>query len=588
MRKVYRQSLFILLCVFAALAATQADAIAGVRLALVLGNSKYQAVPELDNPSNDAADLAQALRSVGFEVIEQRDATREAMAKAVRDFSDRLRGADVALFFYAGHGLQMNGENYLLPVDAKIESPADVRFNTINLTDVQLEMEGSGNGRANIIILDACRNNPFAEKLAHGGRAAPTRGLGRIEATGEGSLIVYSTQPNNVALDGAGRNSPFTSALLKHIATPGLEVRQMISKVRGDVLQATEKRQTPWDSSSLVGDVYLAGPPPAQAPIVVGSAATPSATSSGPAPAAAEQAASTATQATEPAAPQRAAAPTGAVAAPEIVSECDRLTAPKERPTDAQSAPPAAKIDWNQAVRVCEAAVKAEPREPHFHFALGKAYFYARNYLEAARNLTIAADAGIPDAQNALGYCYDHGLGVVKSDQKAFELWSKAAAGGSSVGMGSLGSAYVGGGYVKQDFSKALDWYEKSIEAGNADALAQTGNMYFNGQGVQKDYPMAAQYFQQAADLGDGYALRFLANMYEVGFLGPPDPEKAGALRFRAQQVDPDGRDADPIAVFRKIYAANQAHGQARPVFHQRRYVIYRRFRVIGCNWLWC
>ena len=98
MRKVYRQSLFILLCVFAALAATQADAIAGVRLALVLGNSKYQAVPELDNPSNDAADLAQALRSVGFEVIEQRDATREAMAKAVRDFSDRLRGADVALF----------------------------------------------------------------------------------------------------------------------------------------------------------------------------------------------------------------------------------------------------------------------------------------------------------------------------------------------------------------------------------------------------------------------------------------------------------------------------------------------------------
>ncbi len=276
-----RQFLLVLLCVFVALAATQADAIAGVRLALVLGNSKYQSVPELDNPPNDAADLAQALRGVGFEVIEQRDGTREAMAKAVRDFSDRLRGADVALFFYAGHGLQMNGENYPLPVDAKIESPADVRFNTINLSDVQQEMEGSGNGRANIIILDACRNNPFAEKLAHGGRAAPTRGLGRIEATGEGSLIVYSTQPNNVALDGAGRNSPFTSALLKYVNAPGLEVRQMISRVRGDVLQATGRRQTPWDSSSLVGDVYLAGPPPAQAPIVVGSAATPSATSPG-------------------------------------------------------------------------------------------------------------------------------------------------------------------------------------------------------------------------------------------------------------------------------------------------------------------
>src|SRR3984885_4154895 len=261
MRKVYRQSLFILLCVFAALAATQADAIAGVRLALLLGNSKYQAVPELDNPSNDAADLAQALRSVGFEVIEQRDATREAMAKAVRDFSERLRGADVALFFYAGHGLQMNGENYLLPVDARIESAADVRFNTINLSDIQQEMEGSGG--ANIIILDACRNNPFAEKLARGGRGVTTRGLGRIDATGEGSLIVYSTQPNNVALDGAGRNSPFTEALLKYVGTPGLEVRQMISRVRGDVLQATDRRQTPWDSSSLVGDVYLAGAPAA-------------------------------------------------------------------------------------------------------------------------------------------------------------------------------------------------------------------------------------------------------------------------------------------------------------------------------------
>jgi uncharacterized protein len=135
-----------------------------------------------------------------------------------------------------------------------------VRFNTINLTDIQQEMEQSGSGRANIIILDACRNNPFADKLA-GGRGISSRGLGRIDASGEGSLIVYSTQPNNVALDGAGRNSPFTSALIRHVTTPGLEVRQMLSRVRGDVLDATDHNQRPWDSSSLVGDVYLAGPP---------------------------------------------------------------------------------------------------------------------------------------------------------------------------------------------------------------------------------------------------------------------------------------------------------------------------------------
>src|SRR5580704_4354253 len=301
------------------LGAAFSPASAGVKLALVLGNAKYEAVPVLENPANDAADLAQALRATGFEVIEQRDATRDVMAKAVRDFSERLHGADVALFFYAGHGLQMNGENYLLPVDAKIENAADVRFSTINLSDIQQEMEGSG--RANIIILDACRNNPFAEKLSRGGRGVTTRGLGRVDATGEGSLIVYSTQPNNVALDGLGRNSPFTAALLKHVGTQGLEVRQMISRVRGDVLQATDRRQTPWDSSSLVGDVYLAEAPPAaaskpaeppplasSAPVKPQVAALPAPTEQGPG---------------DDAAPRDANAPQ----APK--NDCDRLAAPR-------------------------------------------------------------------------------------------------------------------------------------------------------------------------------------------------------------------------------------------------------------------
>jgi uncharacterized protein len=158
--------------------------------------------------------------------------------------------------------------------------------------------------------------------------------------------------------------------------------------------------------------------------------------------------------------------------------------------------------------------------------------------------------------------------------------------------MGSLGGAYVEGLYVKQNFGKALDWLEKSVEAGNEDALQQIGNMYFNGQGVQKDYAMAAQYFQQAADLNDGYALRFLANMYEVGFLGKPDLEKAGALRQRAQQVDPDGRQPDSISIFRRIYAANQSsnksHGQAHAVIQHRRYVFFLRRLFFGCNWLYC
>ena len=569
--KLHR-SLVVLFVVASWFAVNSSPADAGVRLALVLGNAKYEAVPALDNPSNDAADLAQALRRVGFEVIEQRDANREAMAKAVRDFSQRLRGADVALFFYAGHGLQMNGENYLLPVDARIETAADVRFNTINLSDIQQEMEG--NGRANIIILDACRNNPFAEKLSRGGRGATTRGLGRIDATGEGSLIVYSTQPNNVALDGAGRNSPFTEALLKYVGTPGLEVRQMISKVRGDVLQATDRRQTPWDSSSLVGDVYLAGAPSANA--APSAPQPPAVQNMAPAPA------PVAALAPPPAPPAQNIARAGAI--PEIVGECDRLTMPPDQSSAAAPAI-AVKTDWNRAVVACEAAIKAEPNEPHFNFALGKAYFYARNYFGAAHQLTIAADT-LPEAQNALGYLFAKGLGVVKNEQRAFELYTKAAAAGSGIAMQSLSGCYIDGVFVKQDYGKALDWLEKAVEAGNADALQGIGNMYFNGQGVPKDYTMAAQYFQQAADLNNGYALRFLANMYEVGLMGPPNPEKAGALRLRAEQVDPDAsRVPESVAFFRRVAAASQGQRQVRST---RRYVVYRRIRFMGCGWVWC
>lgn len=513
-----------MLCALVVIAAP-ASAFAGARLALVIGNSQYQSVPALDNPANDAADLAQALRGVGFEVIEERDATREAMAKAVRDFSEKLRGADVALLFYAGHGLQMNGENYLLPVDARIESAADVRFNTINLNDIQQEMEGTG--RANIIILDACRNNPFIEKLARGGRALATRGLGRVEATGEGSLIVFSTQPDNVALDGAGRNSPFTAALLKHVATPGLEVRQMISRVRGDVLQATERKQTPWDSSSLVGDVYLAGPP--QAAPAAPSAPAAAAANEAPKPVAAPA----------PAAPQPAT-PRAATAQ----SECDRLAAPPVPlaiPAAVASARPP--TDWPHAVAVCAAEVEANPHEPRLRYQLGRAYYQLKNYPEAVRHYRIAADAGYGHALSDLGLAYVQGLGVVRNERTAFELFNKAALAGDASGMQNIGSMYGNGFFVKRDQSKALEWYEKSIEAGNAGALGAAGVVYFNGDGGPPDYKVAAQYFQQAADLGDGYSLKFLAIMYERGLLGPVDLEKAGALRAKAQEVDPQSQD---------------------------------------------
>ena len=558
MSVLFRRTALGICAAAALLLAVLSPAEAGARLALVLGNGKYQNVPELGNPANDAEDLARALRGVGFDVIEQRDATRDAMAKAVHDFSDRLAGADVALFFYAGHGLQMNGENYLLPVDAKIQNVADVHFNTINLTDIQQEMESGG--RTNIIILDACRNNPFAEALGHGGRSVPGRGLGRLDAAGEGSLIVYSTQPNNVALDGAGRNSPFTAALLKHVATPGLEVRQMISKVRNDVLQATNRQQTPWDSSSLVGDVYLAGPLADAAP---------------PTLAAAAPLASTPTLA--PSAPKETqAAQRDATAAPsEPPTECDRIAAPRAPNSTSATVHEVTEPDWRRGVEACTAEVQAHPGEMRFVDQLGRAQDHLKNYAEAARNYRIASEAGDPDAQLSLGVLYYDGHGVLQSYMTAFELFNKAAAAGPSFAtakaMANVGAMYADGRGVTKDDARSLDFEEKSVEMGNPNALRLIAIHYFNGAGVARDYQMAAQYLQQAVDIGDGYAMKFLANMIEGGYLGAPDPAKAGELRLRAVQVDPDSRDPGPLQMYRPA-----APPQGGASFHRRRYVVYR------------
>lgn len=547
---------------FALMALAAAPASAGSRLALVIGNGKYANAPKLENPANDSADLAAALRNVGFDVIEQQDASREAMTKAVREFSSRLRGTEVALFFYAGHGMQMSGENYLLPVDADIQTPADVRFNTVNLTDIQQEMEGSG--RANIIILDACRNNPFADRLAQSGRAAPSRGLGRIDAAGEGSLIVYSTQPNNVALDGAGRNSPFTAALLKHVVTPGIEVRQMLSRVRGDVLSATERRQTPWDSSSLTGDVYLAGAPSSQPAVAPG-----------PLPAAAASA-SDASRAKEqvaamPAAPKRAAPPQ---------NDCDRLVAFAPPFATPEQLKRAKHVNWPAAAAACAAAVAEQPGNMRMQYYYGLALDKTNNTPEALRRVKMAADTGDADAMDSLGFFFATGRGTLKSPERAFEQFSKAAAAGNASGISNLGSMYSNGLFVKQDFPKALDYYEKAVEAGNSFSLNQIGVMYFAGKGVERDYRAAAEYFQQAADLDDGYALKFLAIMQERGLLGSKDPEKAGGLRARAQMVDPDSQNPDvPVA------AATQARHTASGRPHM---VVIRRYRFIGCSWVWC
>jgi hypothetical protein len=233
-------------------------AIASKRVALVVGNSQYEHTVDLLNPENDASDMTYTLMALGFQVFGGQNLSRRDFADQLAKFGRSVRGADVALFYYAGHGLQVRGENYLVPTDAKVEFEDEIDLYLISLNQVMQQLERGSQSR--IVILDACRNNPFAADLSRniGRGAVSLAGLGRV-ATEKGSFIAFATQPDAVASDGSGRNSPFTKALLTHMSTPNLPISEVMIRVRNEVIEATLEKQVPWDSSSLVTNVYLAG-----------------------------------------------------------------------------------------------------------------------------------------------------------------------------------------------------------------------------------------------------------------------------------------------------------------------------------------
>lgn len=223
------------------------------RVALVIGNSTYQHIASLENPQNDAEDLSGRLQALGFEVIGGTDLDRRGLVEALIRFGRAAEKAEVALFFYAGHGLQVNGQNYLVPVDARVEFESEIDLSLVSLSGVMQQLERGS--RTNIVFLDACRDNPFAKDLARTSNRSATslsKGLGRIQS-GSGTFIAFATQPDAVASDGSGRNSPFTTALLEHISVPGQSISDMMIEVRNDVIAATGGKQIPWDSSSLTG-----------------------------------------------------------------------------------------------------------------------------------------------------------------------------------------------------------------------------------------------------------------------------------------------------------------------------------------------
>jgi len=240
------------------------------KVALVIGNSAYKEQP-LRNPANDAKAMAAKLRQIGFQVIERQNATKSQMERAVADFGEALNAGAVGLFYYAGHGLQVSGRNFLVPVDAQITSEQRVRLETVDV-DVVLDQMDAAKSGVNLVILDACRNNPFERRFRAAGG-----GLAQINAP-QGTLIAYATAPGKVAADGDGANGLYTTRLLQHIGSPGVAVEEVFKRVRIDVSRDTNADQTPWESSSLVGSfsfVEAPPPPPPPAPVQVAAAPAP-------------------------------------------------------------------------------------------------------------------------------------------------------------------------------------------------------------------------------------------------------------------------------------------------------------------------
>ena len=252
MRRHTRYAISIIFTIILSLLFTN-NLFAEQRLALLIGNSKYIHGGSLKNSVTDVRAMKRVLEDLGFTVMKYENATQKTMKRAMDNFGIKLKGQDVGLFFYSGHGVQVNGHNYLIPTNAKLHNENDAEYDCVRADRVLAKMESAGT-KTSIVILDACRDNPFERSWRKGTKGT---GLAFMNAP-SGSLIAYSTAPGKTALDGSGKHSPYTSALLQHIRTPNITVIEMFQDVRSTVMAKTGGKQTPWESTSLKGNFYFA------------------------------------------------------------------------------------------------------------------------------------------------------------------------------------------------------------------------------------------------------------------------------------------------------------------------------------------
>lgn len=477
---------------------------AAKRVALVIGNGAYEQATPLKNPKNDADALAAVLKRLDFEVIKGIDLNRADFERMVRKFSRAIRGADAALLFYAGHGLQVEGRNYLAPVDASLADEADLEFETLRLETVLAQMERET--RVNLVFLDACRDNPLARNLARsmGTRSASVgRGLARVD-TGVGTLIAFATEPGNVALDGAGANSPFTEALLKHIETPDLDIARLMRRVRKEVLDKTSGRQVPWSNSSLTGDFVFASrqitveakPDTNERPVTPAPAPTVDNRS-------VELAFWDSIKDSDDVADYRGYLrrfPDGV-----FIGIAKRRMERLEREKQARLKVPV------EPKKVAPPAPKAEPTLDD-----GIAFYQSGDYGKALDIFRRHADQGDRHGLHNVGHMYANGFGVDKDLREAARWFERAGHKGHVEAMVLLADLYAVDGLPK-NYAKAATWYLKAAEAGHKDAMNNIGLLYARGQGVRKSKTEAALWFREGAEAGSAGAMYNYGALLEDG-----------------------------------------------------------------------
>lgn len=490
----------------------------GKRIALVIGNANYKPVTPLANTLNDATAVALKAQNLGYRVYLGQDLDRLEMNRVLNDFLSQVAPESEVLLFYSGHGVEVEGTNYLLPVDVPNltrDEGALLRSEAIALANV-LEDIAKKNARVSVVILDACRDNPFkrtGEKFvgsADGGLAVtvPPRGVFIIYAAGNLERAIDRLNENDT-----NQNGVFTRFLLTAMEQDGLELRTMTRQLQSRVIEAareTGRSQTPSYYDQLIGDFYFKTAVVAAKPVPI------------------------ADQSVKPVQSERP-----------VETECDRLAAD---PDDSRRLRSVAGVNFLLADRgldACRQAVVSFPQEPRFQFQLGRAYEASGDFRSAETHYKRAADAGYGAGFTGLGDLERDGSLGARDYREAFRLYERAAEQGDSGGINRLAYRFYSGTGTKQDYSKAFEQYQRCANLGNAACARELGLMYRDGRAVRRNIAKAMEFFHIAAEKGEPNALLDLSSAYGNGTGVTTDYRRSARYLLQAYRKGASRKNAD-------------------------------------------